>query len=65
VAFLVFLCTVLAALQYRWTGEVSRLEVARLRAGLAEQARLLAYAFDAELARSCAALIHSGNRASR
>jgi hypothetical protein len=59
VAFLLVLCAVLTALQYRWTGEVSRAETARLRAALAGQAQSLANAFDAELARPCAALIPS------
>jgi hypothetical protein len=40
-AFLLVLCAVLTALQYRWTGEVSRAEAARLRAGLADQAQSL------------------------
>jgi len=61
VAFLFVLCVILTALQYRWTGEVSRAEAARLRLSLAEQAQALADAFDAELARSCAALTPSRN----
>ncbi len=56
VAFLLVLCVILTALQYRWTGDVSRAEAARLRAGLAEQAQALARAFDAELNEACAAL---------
>jgi hypothetical protein len=56
VAFLLVLCAVLSALQYRWTGEVSRAEAARLRAGLAEQAQALAREFDTELSEACAAL---------
>jgi signal transduction histidine kinase len=59
VGFLLVLCIVLTVLQYRWTGDVSRAEAARLRAGLAEQVNSLANAFDVELARSCAALIPS------
>ena len=56
VAFLLVLCAILTALQYRWTGELSRAEATRLRLSLAEQAQALAEAFDTELARSCAAL---------
>ena len=56
VAFLLVLCGILTALQYRWTGDVSRAEAARLRAGLAGQAQALARAFDTELAEACAAL---------
>lgn len=59
VVFLLALCALLTMLQYRWTGEVSRAEAARLRSGLAEQAKSLANAFDTELAQSCAALIPS------
>ncbi len=59
VVFLLVLCVILTVLQYRWTGEVSRAEAARLRAGLTEQAHSLANEFDAELAQSCAALIPS------
>ena len=55
-AFLLVLCVILTALQYRWTGEVSRAEAARLRAGLVEQAQALTRAFDAELSEACAAL---------
>lgn len=58
-AFLLALCVILTVLQYRWTGEVSRAEATRLRAGLAEQGQALVDAFDAELAKSCAALIPS------
>jgi hypothetical protein len=46
VAFLLVLCAVLTALQYRWTGEVSRAEAARLRAGLSGQAQSLAKALN-------------------
>ena len=56
VVFLLLLCGILTSLQYRWTGEVSRAEAARLRAGLAEQAQALARAFDTELSEACAAL---------
>ena len=43
------LCVILTALQYRWTGEVSRAETARLRLSLAEQSQALANEFDADL----------------
>jgi len=56
VVFLFVLCSILTTLQYRWTGEVSRAEAARLRAGLGEQAQALAREFDAELSEACAAL---------
>ena len=56
VAFLLVLCVILTALQYHWTGEVSRAEAARLRRSLAEQGQVLANAFDAELTGACAAL---------
>jgi hypothetical protein len=46
VAFLLVLCALLTALQYRWTGEVSRAETARLRAALAGQAQSLANALN-------------------
>ena len=36
-AIIAVVCAVLSFLQYRWTGEVSRAERARLRASLIEQ----------------------------
>lgn len=56
VALLVALSAVLTVLQYRWTGEISRAEAARLRTSLTDQAQGLARAFDAELGEACAAL---------
>ncbi len=56
VVFLALVCTVLAALQYRWTGEIARAELTRLRTSLSEQSRFLCHAFDAELAESCTQL---------
>jgi len=40
-------------LQYRWTGQISRAETVRLRAGLAEGLQALCLAFDSALAKSC------------
>lgn len=52
VASLVALLAVLATLQYRWTGELSRAEGERLHAGLAAAARRFAGDFDRELTRA-------------
>jgi signal transduction histidine kinase len=52
-----FVCLGLSILQYRWTGEFSRAERARLRSGLTEQAGRLTRAFDEELRQSCRALL--------
>jgi signal transduction histidine kinase len=57
VIFLLVLCGILTALQYHWTGEVSRAEVTRLRGALSEQAQSLVRDFDTELAQSCRALL--------
>ena len=56
---MVVLCAALAALQWRWTGDVARAETARLQGNLDEQARRLAQAFDAELAAAGAQLTPS------
>jgi signal transduction histidine kinase len=53
-------CTVLSILQYKWMGELSRAERARLRSGLNEQASLLAQAFDDEIRKTCSALLPHG-----
>src|SRR5579862_3315266 len=50
-------CAVLSFLQYRWTGELRDAQPALLRAGLNEQLRRLAQAFNDELHESCAALL--------
>ncbi len=50
-------CAVLSILQYRWTGEVSHAELARLRAGLDEQVPRLALAFNNDISESCRALL--------
>ena len=53
VAFLLVLCGILTGLQHRWTGEVARAEMTRLRGNLVEQAQALAREFDAELSAAC------------
>jgi len=50
---LVVLSVVLTVLQYRWTGQISRAETVRLRAGLAEGLQAFCLAFDSTLAKSC------------
>lgn len=50
-------CAVLSFLQYRWTGELSRAEPALLRAGLNEQLRRMAQAFDSDIRDSCTTLL--------
>ena len=57
VIFLFVLCGILTVLQYRWTGEISRAEVTRLRGTLSEQAQSLVREFESELAESCRALL--------
>jgi len=57
IALLAGVCVVLSLLQYHWTGEVSRAEAERLRAGLDEQVRLFCNAFDSTLTESCNALV--------
>ncbi|BCU78541.1 hypothetical protein llg_32560 [Luteolibacter sp. LG18] len=60
VVVMVVVCSVLAVLQFRWTGEIAAAERARLGAGLEEQATRLSQAFDAELATGCARLLPKG-----
>ncbi len=48
-AVMATLCAVLAILQYRWTGELSRAEQSRLGSGLEEQLRRMARAFDQQV----------------
>src|SRR4051794_36295960 len=50
-------CAVLAFLQYRWTGELSRAEPALLRAGLNEQVRRFAQTFNEDIRDSCTMLL--------
>lgn len=57
VVLLAGFCAVLSVLQYRWTGELSRAEAERLRAGINEQAQEFCRAFDSTLTRSCEALV--------
>lgn len=51
------LCAGLSFLQYRWTGEVSRAEQARLRSALDGQVASFVRAFDEELRESCRTLL--------
>ena len=60
IALLAGFCVVLSALQYHWTGEVSRAEAEHLRAGINEQAQNFCRAFDSELSDSCTALTPNG-----
>lgn len=53
-------CLILAFLQYRWTGELSRAETARLSASLRARLQQLARAFDSELHRTVQALVPAG-----
>jgi signal transduction histidine kinase len=53
---IVLVCAGLSALQYRWTGEVSRAERARLLSGLNEQVVRLARDFHEEIRESLSAL---------
>jgi signal transduction histidine kinase len=68
IVLLAGVCVVLSLLQYHWTGEVSRAEAERFRAGLDEQVRQFCNAFDSTLTESCNALvpdnetINDGNR---
>src|SRR4051794_9067606 len=60
-AAMVGLCSGLTALQYRWTGELARAEVQRLRGNLTGQSQLLAQDFDNELAAACTRLLPSAS----
>lgn len=51
------LCTILSFLQYRWTGEVSRVETEHLRAGVYGQAQQFSHVFDLALTESCNTLV--------
>lgn len=59
IAVLAVLCAVLTAVQYRWTGELARTEAERLTNDFKTQAQQIAGDFDAELERSCEALVPS------
>jgi signal transduction histidine kinase len=56
-AAMIVLCAILTAMQYRWTGEVARAEMERLRANIEAPAQQLCRAFDAELADACTQLL--------
>ncbi|MBC8168067.1 MAG: HAMP domain-containing histidine kinase [Bryobacteraceae bacterium] len=56
VALMTILCAILSVLQYNWTGEVSKAESTRLRAGLNERLQRLVRDFDSELNEDCAEL---------
>jgi hypothetical protein len=57
IGLLVVLCTVLAALQYHWTGEISRAERQRLKDGLQASLQRLSQEFNAEITSPCVALL--------
>ncbi|HSI15990.1 MAG TPA: HAMP domain-containing sensor histidine kinase [Chthoniobacter sp.] len=56
-AAMAVLCTGLSILQYHWTGELARAEIAQLRSNLNEQSRLLVQSFDDELTAASARLL--------
>lgn len=56
-ALLAALCCILAVLQYRWLGEISRAERDRLSAGLQADLNRMSQEFDSGLAAECRALI--------
>ena len=58
-ATVMVLCGALTALQCRWTGELARAEVKRLRDDLSDQSQRLTWGFDEELAEACARLLPS------
>ena len=60
IALLAGFCAILSALQYHWTGEVSRAEAEHLRAGINEQSQNFCHAFDSALSDGCAALTPNG-----
>jgi len=60
IVLLAGICAVLSALQYHWTGEVSRAEAEHLRAEINEQAQGFCQAFDSVLSDSCAMLTPNG-----
>lgn len=62
---LALFCLILLVIQYRWTGELSRAEGARLRASLTDGLRALGRAFDTELRESCADLLPDADELDR
>lgn len=65
IALLLAACLVLAFLQYRWAGELSRAEAQRLFASAAGRLEQLTRAFDTELGRSVMDFIPSGEEVER
>ena len=63
VAALLLLCSVLAVLQYRWIGEVSRAERERLHANLQTSLGHIGREFNSELTAACAWLYPAGPQA--
>ncbi len=57
VGVLTILCAVLAALQYRWIGEISAAERTQLRDQLEARLGLLSRAFNDQISTACAALL--------
>ncbi|HEX7654809.1 MAG TPA: HAMP domain-containing sensor histidine kinase [Verrucomicrobiae bacterium] len=57
ITLLAVFCAVLTWLQYRWTGEISRAEEERMRAGLETKMRAFCRAFDDTLSESCAMMV--------
>jgi signal transduction histidine kinase len=53
------LCCVLAVLQYRWIGEISRAEQDRLKAGLGASLSRVSQSFNSDLETACSALLPS------
>lgn len=58
-------CLILGFLQYRWTGELSRAETARLSSSAQGRLQELARAFDAELRRDVLALVPNAEAVAR
>lgn len=65
IALLLTACLVLAFLQYRWTGDLSRAETHRLLASAQGRLQQFAQAFDSELRRSVADAVPSGEDTTR
>lgn len=59
---LAVLCSILAVLQYRWLGEISRGERDRLQAGLQSALDRLRHEFNSEITAACAALMPTGSQ---
>ncbi|MBL8209438.1 MAG: HAMP domain-containing histidine kinase [Bryobacterales bacterium] len=61
VAFLAVLCTVMAVLQYHWTGQLSRAEADRLRENLHQGLERLSSEFNADISQVAGALTPPNN----